>query len=227
MTYNQEAEPDFSALAEGPISPGLKACASICARSRLKRFIDIAGSSFGLAVLTPGLSLIALAIFLQDGGPVFYRQTRTGLDQKPFQVWKFRTMLHQKAKVPFEQTKGPDDPRVTRLGRLLRALSLDELPQLFNVLVGEMSLVGPRPHPIELDALLAPQFPAYTLRYCVKPGLTGQAQINGARGPIITLADMQKRLQFDLQYIRDWSIRGDITIILKTLRALNAGKNAY
>lgn len=225
MSVDQETEPDFSAVTGWEDYPGFDERAARCVASPFKRLIDIIGSAAGLIILVPGLILIGLAIRFQDGGPIFFRQERTGIHGKSFRIWKFRTMQHQTAQQPFEQTKGNYDPRVTSLGRWLRAWSLDELPQLINVFTGDMSLVGPRPHPVELDAVLAPRFSSFALRYTVRPGITGIAQIKGARGPITDLSDMQRRLDFDLRYIRSWSVGGDVLIALATLRSLRSDRS--
>ena len=225
MSVDQETEPDFSGVTGWEDYPEFDERAARCVASPFKRLIDFFGSATGLIILAPGLILLGLAIRFQDGGPIFFRQKRTGLHGKSFRIWKFRTMRHQTAQQPFEQTKGNYDPRVTSLGRWLRAWSLDELPQLINVLTGDMSLVGPRPHPVELDAVLAPQFSCFALRYSVRPGITGVAQTNGARGPIADLSDMQRRLDFDLRYIRNWSVGGDILIALATLSSLRSDRS--
>lgn len=226
MSVDQETEPETAFLMDRHQNSDFDTQAARCTGSRAKRMIDILGSLTGLIILSPALVLLALAIRFQDGGPVFFRQERTGLDGNIFRIWKFRTMRYQIIKTPFEQTRGTDDPRVTRLGRWLRTWSMDELPQLLNVLTGDMSLVGPRPHPVELDASLAPHFPSYALRYSVRPGLTGVAQVNDARGPITKFSEMQRRLEFDLHYIRNWSIASDITILFRTLKFLNSGKTS-
>lgn len=200
-----------------PVAPLAPGTADSCRNSRTKRFIDIVASASGLVLLSPILALLMGLIFLQDRGPVFFRQKRTGLDGEVFHIWKLRSMSVPPKPTPFRQTRGPHDPRITPLGRWLRATSLDELPQLVNVLAGEMSLVGPRPHPVELDAFYKPRFEAYMQRYSVRPGLTGNAQVSGARGPIDSREDMRNRLQHDLDYIRDWSVWLDVRLIFRTV----------
>ena len=198
-----------------------------CNGSGYKRFLDIVLCVLALIVLAPVLVLISLGILIQDRGPVFFRQNRTGLDGKIFRIWKFRTMKVQPATASFQQINGKNDPRVTSFGRWLRALSLDELPQLLNILKGDMSLVGPRPHPIDLDEIYAPLNDCYVLRQRVRPGLTGLAQIMGARGAINSLPDMETRLEYDLSYIRGWSFLRDIVIIFKTLNLRKIMTNAH
>lgn len=204
----------------------LRERAAICVSSRLKRALDFMLASGGLAVISPLLTLIALAVFLQDRGPVFFRQRRSGLNGKVFWIWKFRTMRREIG-FPFRQTTGRSDPRITPVGRWLRRASLDELPQLFNVMSGDMSLVGPRPHPVELDDRLAPRHPDYTLRWLVKPGITGQAQISGCRGPIHTDIELQRRLEHDLRYIRGWSLLSDVRILALTVWPWRSNGDAY
>ena len=200
--------------------------AAVCASSRLKRALDIVLASAGLVAISPLLTLIAIVVFLQDRGPVFFRQRRSGLNGKVFWIWKFRTM-RQEIGYPFRQTTGKSDPRITPVGRWLRRASLDELPQLFNVMSGDMSLVGPRPHPVELDDRLEPRHPDYKLRWLVRPGITGTAQINGCRGPINTDTELQRRLEHDLGYIRGWSLLSDITILALTVWPWRSNGDAY
>ena len=181
--------------------------------SILKRWVDISGALAALLVLAAPMALIALIIKLTDFGPIFYRQTRGSLASSPFQIVKFRSMH-----VGADQQGGPDhatwdDPRATRIGRLLRRWSLDELPQLFNVLSGRMSLVGPRPEQPEIADRLRGQIPRYMLRGQVRPGITGLAQVKGYRGG----TSMRKRIQHDLYYIRNWSLWLDLTILVRTL----------
>ncbi len=181
--------------------------------SILKRVMDLSIGGLALAFFSPLMLLIALAIKLTSAGPVLYRQERMGLDGKKFRILKFRTMVRNA-----EQATGPvwataDDPRVTSLGRILRATSLDELPQLINVLRGEMSLVGPRPErPILID-YFRKSIPRYMLRHKVKAGMTGWAQVNGWRGN----TSLESRIQHDLDYIGNWSIWRDIKILVLTV----------
>ncbi len=183
----------------------------------LKRVMDVAGSLICIMAFSPLMGLIALGVKLTSPGPVLYRQKRMGLDGVEFEMLKFRTM-----RVGAEAETGPvwarpDDPRRTRLGAVLRRSSLDELPQFFNVLSGEMSLVGPRPERPELIAQFRSQIPGYIHRHMVKAGITGWAQINGWRGN----TDLTKRIEHDLYYIENWSLAFDLKILLLTpLRGL-------
>ncbi len=171
--------------------------------------------------------LIALAIKLDSRGPVLFRQQRAGFGSGTFEMLKFRTMAHRadgEAEVPQARR---NDPRVTRLGALLRATSLDELPQLFNVLRGEMSLVGPRPHALAHDRFYAGLIDDYLARQRVKPGMTGWAQVNGLRGETDTPDKMRRRVQFDLYYIDNWSVFFDLKILFLTLLVGFVNRNAY
>jgi putative colanic acid biosynthesis UDP-glucose lipid carrier transferase len=170
--------------------------------------------------------VIAIAIKLTSRGPVFFRQRRYGLDGREILVWKFRTMtVCEDGDEVRQATRG--DARVTRLGAFLRRTSLDELPQLFNVLGGSMSLVGPRPHAAAHNEQYRKMIQGYMLRHKVKPGITGLAQVRGWRGETDTLEKMQRRVECDHQYIRDWSLWLDIQILLQTLWIVLSGKNAY
>jgi putative colanic acid biosynthesis UDP-glucose lipid carrier transferase len=178
-------------------------------------------------LLIPILALIALAIKLDSPGPVFFRQRRYGFNNNAIVVWKFRTM---KADMVRDDTVVPqatrNDPRVTRVGRFLRRTSLDELPQIFNVLRGEMSLVGPRPHAVAHNEQYAKIIDDYLSRHRVKPGITGWAQVNGLRGETDTPEKMRERVQFDLYYIDNWSFWLDLKIMALTpFAAIN--RNAY
>ena len=173
------------------------------------------------------MALIALWIKLTSPGPVFFRQRRYGLDGREIRVWKFRTMtVCEDGAEAVQAVK--NDPRVTRRRRdSADATSLDELPQLFNVVEGNMSLVGPRPHPNALNEQFRQKVEGYMLRHKVKPGITGLAQVNGWRGETDTPEKMEKRIEFDLRYIREWSLWLDIKILLRTAWVVILGKNAY
>ncbi|HEV8241960.1 MAG TPA: undecaprenyl-phosphate glucose phosphotransferase [Thermoanaerobaculia bacterium] len=194
--------------------------------SLVKRGMDAAVAATGLLALTfvvPVLPLIALAIWLEDRGPVLYRQERMGLDGRPFMIWKFRSMRSDA-----EGTTGPvwairNDERRTRLGSLLRRWSLDELPQLWNVLRGDMSLVGPRPERPTFVREFKHKVPQYMLRHRVKAGITGWAQVHGWRGN----TSIRKRIQYDLYYIENWSLKLDLKILWMTLRQGLRHHNAY
>ncbi|KAA5545525.1 undecaprenyl-phosphate glucose phosphotransferase [Roseiconus nitratireducens] len=182
----------------------------------LKRVSDMVLAIAALTVAAIPMLAIALAIKLTSRGPVFFRQRRYGLDGKEIGVWKFRSMRTcDDGTVIKQASKG--DPRITPLGAVLRRTSLDELPQLFNVIDGSMSLVGPRPHASAHNEQYRHQIRGYMLRHKVKPGITGLAQVNGCRGETETVAKMQQRIEWDHQYIRRWSLWLDLKILLKTL----------
>jgi Undecaprenyl-phosphate glucose phosphotransferase len=191
--------------------------------SLVKRTLDIAASGTALLALSPLCAAIAVAIRSSDGGPVLYRQRRMGLDGRPFDILKFRSMV-----VGAEDESGPrwasaDDARRTRVGAFLRRWSLDELPQLLNVLRGEMSLVGPRPERPEFVREFKEKFPQYMLRHRVRAGITGWAQVHGWRGN----TSLSKRIEYDLYYIENWSLALDIKILWMTLRHGLRHRNAY
>ena len=192
----------------------------------IKRSFDILFSFLVLIVLFPAFLLIAAAIKLTSKGPVFFKQDRYGLDGKKIGVYKFRSMkVLENSDIVIQATK--NDPRVTKVGAFLRRTSLDELPQFVNVLLGQMSVVGPRPHAVAHNEHYRNKVAYYMLRHKVKPGITGWAQINGWRGETDTLEKMQKRVEFDLVYIRNWSLWWDIQIIVKTVFKGFGGKNVY
>ena len=196
-----------------------------------KRLFDLVASSAALVVFTPLLLLISILIKLDSTGPTLFYQQRRGRHGALIDVYKFRTMYQDySTPVPtsrsFRQTR-KDDPRVTRLGSFLRRTSLDELPQLFNVVQGSMSLVGPRPHPAPLDERFRHLIPALDSRYEVKPGLTGWAQIHGFRGETTRLEDMIGRVEHDRHYIRHWSFFLDVKIIAITIVKGWTHRNAY
>ena len=191
---------------------------------------DAVVATLALAVLGPVMLLIALAIKVDSPGPVLFRQRRYGFNNQVIEILKFRTMRHDQCDPIGSRLTTRDDPRVTRLGRLLRRSSLDELPQLINVLRGDMSIVGPRPHPIEAkaaDRLYQDVVAGYAARHKVKPGLTGWAQVNGWRGPTDTEDQIVKRVEHDLWYLENWSVYFDIRIMFMTILVGLFGKNAY
>ncbi len=191
-----------------------------------KRSFDIVFSSCALVGLSPVLLAIAIAIKLDSKGPVFFRQDRYGLDGKRIGVYKFRSMkVMENDAVVTQATK--NDSRITRVGAFLRKTSLDELPQFFNVLKGDMSVVGPRPHAVAHNEEYRKRVDYYMLRHTVRPGITGWAQINGWRGETDTLEKMEKRVEYDLDYIRHWSLWFDIKIIFWTFFKGFVSKNAY
>jgi putative colanic acid biosysnthesis UDP-glucose lipid carrier transferase len=194
--------------------------------SAVKRLEDIMLTSVILLLIALPLLVIACAIKITSAGPVLFRQRRYGLDGRPIMVWKFRSMSVQENDSLVRQATR-NDARVTPLGAFLRRTSLDELPQFFNVLRGEMSIVGPRPHAVAHNEQYRKQVNGYMLRHKVKPGITGLAQINGWRGETDTLDKMQKRIEFDLEYIEHWSFWLDMKIILLTLCKGFVNKNAF
>ncbi len=183
-----------------------------------------------LVVIAPVMLIVATAIKLDSPGPVFFRQKRFGFNNQLIEVLKFRTMHHDQCDEHAERLATRNDPRVTRLGAFLRRTSLDELPQFMNVLRGQMSIVGPRPHALSAKAAGVPYQDAvreYASRHRVKPGITGWAQINGWRGETETLEQIRKRVEHDLYYIENWSLRLDLKIIALTVLAAVSGRHAY
>jgi putative colanic acid biosynthesis UDP-glucose lipid carrier transferase len=195
-------------------------------RGALKRVTDIVFATVMLAVAAPVMFLIALAIKLDSPGRVLFKQDRYGLDGERIVVYKFRTMTVCENGRRVVQAKR-DDPRVTRVGRWLRRTSLDELPQLINVLQGRMSLVGPRPHAVAHNDEYRKLISGYMVRHKVTPGITGLAQVSGCRGETSTLDDMRRRVQYDLEYLRHWCWLLDIKILLRTLLLVIRDKRAY
>ena len=194
---------------------------------RIKRLIDLGGASLALVLLSPLLLVIALLVATTSSGPVFFAQTRYGLDGRPFKMLKFRTMtVTEDGSTPGLQQARRDDPRVTPLGRILRRWSLDELPQLLNVLDGSMSLVGPRPHAVDHNEHYRQLISGYMQRHSFKPGMTGLAQVEGWRGETAELDSMARRVEADLRYQREWSLGLDMRILLRTLFKLRS-KNAF
>ena len=187
-------------------------------------------SSLALALLSPVMLAVALAIKLESKGPVFFRQKRHGFNNELIEVYKFRSMYVDRCDANAARLVTKNDPRVTRVGRFIRKTSLDELPQLFNVLKGSLSLVGPRPHALEAKAaghLYDKVVDGYFGRHRVKPGITGWAQIHGWRGETDTPEKIQKRVEHDIYYIENWSLLLDVYILLKTPFALLKSENAY
>lgn len=191
----------------------------------IKLVQDYVIASLALLFLSPLLLIVAIAIKLESKGPVFFRQDRHGMNNKIFSVYKFRTMTVQEAGNDFTQAKRKDQ-RVTRIGQFLRRSSIDELPQLINVLRGEMSIVGPRPHPVALNDSFAEIIPMFDRRHSIKPGITGWAQVNDYRGPIEGLDDMRNRVKYDIYYINNQSFLFDISIISATPFVSLVHKNA-
>lgn len=194
--------------------------------SRRKRAFDIAAAGLALLAFLPLLLLIAVVIWLDDGGPVLFRQRRTGLNGRPFRIYKFRTMrVMEDGGAIAQATRG--DARVTRLGGLLRKLSLDELPQLLNILAGDMSVVGPRPHALSHDQAWAGVVPGYAARFRARPGLTGRAQVLGYRGEITSPEALAARIAADNAYIDTWSFRADLALVVRTAPLLFGDQQAF
>ena len=181
-----------------------------------KRILDVIVATIALAVLSPIFALAAVLIKLDSEGPVFFRQRRSGFNNRDFQILKFRTMHIMEDQGQIRQASRKD-ARVTRVGAFLRRSSIDEIPQLINVIRGEMSLVGPRPHAVSHNAAWAELVEDYALRHHIKPGITGLAQVNGYRGLCDTCAEIKMRVHYDLEYINRWSIWLDLQIIVKTM----------
>ena len=191
----------------------------------VKRAFDLAVAAAVLVLSLPLLAAIAAAIKLDSEGPVFFRQTRYGFNQRPFRILKFRTMRTYADEGPVPQARR-DDPRITRIGRWLRRLNFDELPQLVNVLQGHMSLVGPRPHAVPHNRDFERRIALYARRHNVRPGITGWAQVHGLRGETDTDDKMRRRVEYDLYYIDSWSLGLDLRIILRTLFSAAVHRNA-
>ena len=191
-----------------------------------KRAFDIVAAIVGLILLSPLFVIVSLAIKLDSPGPVLFRQTRHGYNNEHIRVLKFRSMTVMEDGDNFKPV-ARHDPRVTRLGRFLRRSNIDELPQLFNVLAGDMSIVGPRPHATAQNETFAELISSFSRRHNVKPGITGWAQVNGYRGDTDTLEKMQRRVEHDLYYIDHWSFLFDLRIILLTAFSKEAHLNAY
>ena len=191
----------------------------------VKRLFDIVFSLAAIIITSPIMILTAIAIKLDSPGPVIFKQERIGRHGKPFMMYKFRTMEVQDTKARDDGWTTPNDPRVTRVGRILRKTSLDETPQFFNILFGQMSLVGPRPErPNFVEKVRdEEQIPRYMVRHQVRPGLTGWAQINGFRGD----TSIRKRIDYDIYYIENWSLKFDIKILFLTVFKGFINKNAY
>jgi len=192
----------------------------------MKRLVDFVAGSIALVLLFPVMVIVSIAVKLDSTGPALFCQPRSGRNREIINVYKFRTMHQAGSNAEFRQAS-KDDPRITRVGAFLRRTSLDELPQLFNVIQGSMSLVGPRPHPLKLDDDFRHVIPALHSRYCVKPGITGWAQINGFRGETRQLKDMLGRIEHDRHYIRNWSVWLDLRILVMTVFKGWTHENAY
>ena len=193
----------------------------------LKFLEDRVLSFFLILLFSPVMALVALAIKIEDPGPVLFRQKRYGFNNKPFYIYKFRSMLCHQPEQDRTVQAVRDDPRITRVGRIIRRTSLDELPQLFNVLNGTMSLVGPRPHAVDHNEEYSQKIGGYFARHRVKPGMTGWAQVNGWRGETDTLVKMESRVQHDIYYAEHWSVVFDLKILFLTAYVVLRDRNAY
>ena len=189
----------------------------------VKRAMDIVGSLFGIILTSPIMILSAILVKLSSPGPIIFKQERVGLHNKPFYMYKFRSMELQSPKEEKKAWTVKNDPRVTGVGKILRRTSLDELPQLFNILKGDMSLVGPRPERPLFVEKFKEEIPRYMVKHQVRPGLTGWAQVNGLRGD----TSIRKRIEYDIYYIENWTLGFDIKIILMTFFTGFINKNAY
>jgi Undecaprenyl-phosphate glucose phosphotransferase len=192
----------------------------------IKRLFDLFCATAGLIILSPLLMVVSIAIKLDSRGPILFRQVRHGFNNEEIKVLKFRSMSCMEDGRTFNQAVA-NDPRVTRIGRIIRSTNVDELPQLINVLRGEMSIVGPRPHATAHNSLFADLIAPFSRRHSVKPGITGWAQVNGYRGATDTFEKMQQRIEFDLQYIDHWSFLFDMKIVVMTIFSKRAYINAY
>ena len=189
----------------------------------VKRIMDVVGSIFGIIIASPVMLVCAVLIKLTSKGPLIFKQERVGLHSKPFQMYKFRSMIVQDEESEKKAWTVKGDPRVTKVGAFMRKTSLDELPQLFNILRGDMSLVGPRPERPFFVEKFQEEIPRYMIKHQVRPGLTGWAQINGLRGD----TSIEKRIEYDLYYIENWTLEFDIKILLLTIFRGFINKNAY
>ena len=197
--------------------------------SRLAKSVeDKILSSLILIAISPVLLVIALLVKIDSPGPVFFRQNRTGWNGKTFSIWKFRSMVAQNQVLDNAVIKQAErnDPRITKIGAFIRKTSIDELPQLFNVITGDMSLVGPRPHAVQHDEVYSERINDYYARHNIKPGMTGLAQVRGYRGETKEIDQMTKRIESDIEYINNWSIWLDLSILFRTIRVFTS-KDVY
>jgi putative colanic acid biosynthesis UDP-glucose lipid carrier transferase len=199
---------------------------SVYLLSLSKRAFDIIVALVAISLLSPLLIMIAVAIAVTSPGPILFRQRRYGLGMKDFEILKFRTMYYSAAGASFVQAvRG--DARITPLGRILRKSSLDELPQLFNVIQGTMSIIGPSPHPIALDEQYGSSIGFYGVRFEARPGITGLAQISGARGETASVEQMSRRIELDVQYVSRASLALDAVILFKTAFEVVGSRQAF
>ena len=191
-----------------------------------KRALDLAVSIPAVIILSPLLVLLAVLIRATSPGPAIFRQTRLGLNGAPFRIFKFRTMTVLENGPVIKQAE-ENDARITKVGGWMRRLSLDELPQLLNVIAGDMSLIGPRPHALAHDRFYGREIAGYDLRQTVKPGISGWAQVHGHRGATVTISRMRERLAYDVWYARNATFALDVRIILRTIGEVLKQRNAY
>jgi lipopolysaccharide/colanic/teichoic acid biosynthesis glycosyltransferase len=190
-----------------------------------KRVFDLVVALCALCALSIPLAVVWALVRLESPGPGLFRQRRGGFQGRPFHIYKFRTMTTREGRTIIQARQV--DERVTRLGRFLRRTSIDELPQLINVVLGDMSIVGPRPHALAHDRLFSTMDRRYAGRHRARPGITGLAQVSGARGQTDTREKVLTRLEFDLRYIARWSLLSDLKIIVRTVLVLFRDRNAY
>ncbi|MBL8553354.1 MAG: sugar transferase [Phenylobacterium sp.] len=220
MPITAHVAPRVSLIVASPAAPARVAA------SRRKRAFDIVVAGLALFAFLPLLVLIGTAIWMESQGPILFRQQRTGLNGRPFRIYKFRTMTVMEDGDGVRQAvRG--DVRVTPLGGLLRRLSLDELPQLLNVLKGEMSIVGPRPHALSHDVTWSRRVPGYADRFRARPGLTGQAQVMGYRGEVANDEGLFQRISADNAYIDGWSFTRDLMLVVRTAPLLFGDAQAF
>ncbi len=216
----------FAEQPEGGFFSGVQARSGACAASsRSKRAIDLTVAAFLIVLLAPLLVIVALAIRFDSAGPVIFKQRRTGLGGVPFLIYKFRTMTVCEDGAHVKQAVA-GDPRVTRIGRFLRVTSIDELPQILNVLKGDMSLVGPRPHALAHDEFFRARVMGYNERFAVRPGISGLAQVRGLRGETRTIECMTARVHSDLEFVRTWSLKLDLQILARSAMIVFKGTGA-
>ena len=220
VAIGQYAQQDTIIISRGPLN---------LVNRVQKRMLDICAASLAVVLLGPILIVVAIAIKRDSSGPIMFRQIRVGQGNRQFRIFKFRSMYTDQSDLIGNQSASRQDDRITRVGRFIRRTSIDELPQLFNVLLGDMSLVGPRPHALGSlagDDLFWKASKQYWLRHALKPGITGLAQIRGFRGATQHVSDLEKRVRCDLEYLTEWSIGLDLIIMIKTLSVV-IHKNAY
>lgn len=222
ITFLDVASEYVGSSVDGELDAGARRLAG----NVVKRAVDLLGAVVGLLILSPMLLTIAILISLESRGWPIFRQERTGLRGRTFVIFKFRTMYVCEERGEVVQAIR-NDVRVTALGRILRRTSVDEIPQLFNVVRGEMSLIGPRPHAVPHDIHYAALVPGYNSRFLAKPGLTGMAQVSGYRGRTPKPGDMAARIEKDIDYIRRWSIWLDLGILVRTPLVLAFHPMAY